>query len=67
MVNSYTFENGLKLIVKQMDGLLSVTMGILVGVGGAYETDKEDGISHYIEHMQFKGTNKRNAQEISVA
>ena len=67
MVNSYTFDNGLKLIVKQMDGLLSVTMGILVGVGGAYESDREDGISHYIEHMQFKGTNKRNAQEISVA
>ncbi|MBQ9081007.1 MAG: insulinase family protein [Clostridia bacterium] len=67
MVKNYTFENGLKLIVKQMDGLLSVSMGILVGVGAAYENDAEDGISHYIEHMQFKGTQKRNAKEISDA
>lgn len=67
MVRSHTFENGLRLVVKQMDGLLSVSMGILVGAGAAYETAAEDGISHYIEHMQFKGTKTRNAKEISDA
>ena len=67
MVNCYTLKNGLKIAVKTMDGLLSVSMGILVGVGGAYERDREDGISHYIEHMQFKGTKKRTAREISDA
>ena len=61
------YENGLRLVVKQMQGLMSVTMGILVGTGASAETDAEDGISHFIEHMQFKGTHKRNAFEISDA
>ena len=67
MVNEKRYENGLRLVVKQMQGLMSVTMGILVGTGGASETDAEDGISHFIEHMQFKGTKTRNSFEISDA
>ena len=67
MVFEKKYENGLRLVVKQMQGLMSVTMGILVGTGASAETDKEDGISHFIEHMQFKGTKKRNAFEISDA
>ncbi len=67
MVYEKRYENGLRLVVKQMQGLMSVTMGILVGTGGSAETDAEDGISHFIEHMQFKGTKKRNAFEISDA
>ena len=59
------YENGLRLVVKEMTGLMSVTMGIIVGTGAGNETDEEDGISHFIEHMQFKGTEKRNAFEIS--
>ena len=61
------YENGLRLVVNQMDGLMSVTMGVLVGTGAYVETDAEDGISHFIEHMQFKGTHKRNAFELSDA
>ncbi len=67
MVESRTLQNGLRIVVKRMEGLLSVTMGILVGTGAAYETDAEDGISHFIEHMQFKGTPTRTAFEISDA
>ena len=67
MVYEKRYENGLRLVVKQMEGLMSVTMGILVGTGASAETDAEDGISHFIEHMQFKGTHKRNAFEISDA
>ena len=67
MINEIKYENGLRLVVKQMQGLMSVTMGILVGTGACVETDAEDGISHFIEHMQFKGTKKRNAFEISDA
>lgn len=67
MVNTYTLKNGLRLVVKQMEGLMSVSMGILVGAGAAYETDAEDGISHYIEHMQFKGTPTRTARQLSDA
>ena len=67
MVYEKRYENGLRLVVKQMEGLMTVTMGILVGTGASVETDAEDGISHFIEHMQFKGTHKRNAFEISDA
>ncbi len=67
MVYEKKYGNGLRLVVKQMEGLLSVTMGILVGTGSSWETDSEDGISHFIEHMQFKGTKKRTSFEISDA
>ena len=67
MVETKTLSNGVRVIVKHMEGLLSVTMGILVGTGAAYETDGEDGISHFIEHMQFKGTPTRTAFAISDA
>ena len=67
MVFEKKYENGLRLVVKQMQGLMSVTMGILVGTGASAEKDEEDGISHFIEHMQFKGTRKRNAFEVSDA
>lgn len=65
-MKAYTLANGLRLVVNEMPGLMSVSMGILVGAGGAYESDSEDGISHYIEHMQFKGTKTRTAEEISA-
>ena len=67
MVYEKKYDNGLRIVVKQMQGLMSVTMGILVGTGASVETDKEDGISHFIEHMQFKGTKKRTSFEISDA
>ncbi len=67
MVESRVLQNGIRVIVKRMEGLLSVTMGVLVGTGAAFETEREDGISHFIEHMQFKGTKTRTAFEISDA
>ncbi len=67
MIQVKKYENGLRLVVKRMEGLLSVTMGVLVGTGASAEKDSEDGISHFIEHMQFKGTKKRTAFEISDA
>ncbi len=65
MVHYKKFDNGLRLIVKQMPGLMSVTMGIIVHTGASVESDVEDGISHFIEHMMFKGTKKRSAFRIS--
>ncbi|MDE7076116.1 MAG: insulinase family protein, partial [Clostridia bacterium] len=59
MVHYRQLENGIRLIVKQMSGLMSVSMGIIVGTGAAVESDSEDGISHFIEHMMFKGTETR--------
>ena len=67
MIETKELSNGVRVIVKHMEGLLSVSMGVLVGTGAAYETDAEDGISHFIEHMLFKGTNTRTAFELSDA
>lgn len=67
MIKAKTLNNGVRLIVKQMEGLLSVTMGVLVGTGGAFERDDEEGISHFIEHMMFKGTDRYTAFQLSDA
>ena len=60
-----TFDNGLKLVVVEMKGLLSVACGVLVKTGSANESAEENGISHFIEHTMFKGTETRSAFEIS--
>ena len=58
------YSSGLTVIVEENAALRSVTSGIMVGTGSAYETPENSGISHFIEHMQFKGTQKRTAQDI---
>ncbi|MBE7090093.1 MAG: insulinase family protein [Clostridiales bacterium] len=65
MIYLKTYKNGLRLILNKIDGLLSVTAGVLVKTGSANESDTENGISHFIEHNLFKGTKKRSSFEIS--
>jgi predicted Zn-dependent peptidase len=52
-------DNGLRLVTESMPHTLSVALGFFIGTGSRYETDKQAGISHFIEHMCFKGTKKR--------
>ncbi len=52
-------KNGLRTITVPMKGTQTVTIVVMVGVGSRYETEKEAGLSHFIEHMFFKGTKKR--------
>lgn len=61
------YKSGLTLVTERNDALRSVTSGIMVGVGSAYECASNNGISHFIEHMQFKGTEKRTAKDIVSA
>ena len=61
------YENGLKLVVKEMKGVMSVSVGIVVGAGSVLETEKNNGISHFIEHMTFKGTPTLTAFGVSEA
>lgn len=58
------FKSGLRLIHKQMSGVRSVAIGIMFGVGSACENQSNNGISHFIEHMMFKGTKKRSSFDI---
>jgi predicted Zn-dependent peptidase len=54
-----TLDNGLRLITAHMPHTRSVSTCIFVGVGSRYETEPEAGISHFIEHLSFRGTKKR--------
>ena len=59
-------KNGLRLITIPMPSFESATVMVMVGAGSRYETPKNNGISHFLEHMAFKGTEKRpNAQAIA--
>ena len=64
MVSYKQFNNGLRLVINKMEGLSSVSAGVLVKTGSINETKQENGISHFIEHNLFKGTQKRTAFEI---
>lgn len=52
-------KNGLRIITVPMKETQTATIAIMVGVGSRYEKEKEAGLSHFIEHMSFKGTKKR--------
>jgi predicted Zn-dependent peptidase len=58
-------QNGLTIATAEMPHMASVSLGLWVGVGGRYEPKRLTGVSHFIEHMLFKGTVKRTAKEIS--
>ncbi|MEJ2655671.1 MAG: pitrilysin family protein [Desulfobacterales bacterium] len=64
-VTKTVLSNGIKVITKKMPHLRSVSMGVWVHVGGRDESLAESGVSHFIEHMIFKGTKKRTAFQIA--
>lgn len=65
MYDQMTLENGLRIIGERMPHFQSVSIGLWIGSGSQYETREENGISHFIEHMLFKGTSKRTAKKIA--
>ena len=52
-------DNGLRVVLAPMNNTEAVTLLVLVGVGSRYETKKNNGVSHFLEHMFFKGTKSR--------
>ena len=61
-----TLKNGLRILTVPVKGTQTATVLLMVGVGSRYETERQAGLSHFIEHMLFKGTTKRpTAQSIS--
>lgn len=67
MINTYTLPCGIKLICEKIDYVKSVSVGVWVKSGSAYEELKYHGMSHFIEHMLFKGTQTKTAEDIAVA
>ncbi|MFB9329751.1 M16 family metallopeptidase [Paenibacillus aurantiacus] len=64
-MNTYTLSNGLRVVVEYIPTCRSVSFGIWVKTGSRNETPENNGISHFIEHMLFKGTEKRTAKDIA--
>ncbi len=68
MFQKSTLDNGLRVVTSDMPHTRSVSMCAFVGVGSRYESDEEAGLSHFLEHMVFKGTAARpEPQQISAA
>ncbi len=65
MRKEYILKNNLTVIYERLSHLSSVALGVWIGVGSRNEKLENNGISHFIEHMVFKGTNKRTAKDIA--
>ncbi|MBJ6363429.1 M16 family metallopeptidase [Paenibacillus sp. GCM10012307] len=64
-MKKYTLKNGLRVVVENIPTCRSVSFGIWVKTGSRNETPDNNGISHFIEHMLFKGTSQRSAKDIA--
>lgn len=64
-VKKTTLENGVRILSQKIPHVRSVSMGIWVTVGARDEKPEENGLSHFIEHMLFKGTKTRTAFQIA--
>ena len=62
-----TLKNGLKIVIEKIDGVNSVSVGVMVKNGSRNEPKNLNGISHFIEHMFFKGTERRTFNQITGA
>jgi len=65
MYRKTILENGLRVVSEEIAHVRSVSIGIWVECGSRYENVENNGISHFIEHMLFKGTQKRSAYDIA--
>ncbi|OEF98656.1 M16 family metallopeptidase [Desulfuribacillus alkaliarsenatis] len=65
MIEKKTLENGVRIVVEKIPTVRSVSLGIWIGAGSRHEAKGNNGISHFIEHMMFKGTEKLTAKQIA--
>jgi predicted Zn-dependent peptidase len=67
LIKKYTCQNGVRVILENIPTVRSVAIGIWIGTGSRYEIPANNGISHFLEHMFFKGTKTKKAKEIAEA
>ena len=65
MIEKITLNNGVRIVAEHIPHVQSVSIGLWFGVGVRHEKPQENGASHYIEHMLFKGTENRTAAELA--
>jgi len=64
-IHRATLPNGIRVVTEHMANVRSVSVGIWIGTGSREEHPQDTGISHFIEHMVFKGTKNRSAEQIA--
>lgn len=64
-INKTVLDNGIRVLTNRMPHIRSISMGVWVNVGARDETPDENGLSHFIEHMIFKGTKRRTSYQIA--
>ena len=64
-VNLATLANGLRIVTDRIDTVDTVSLGIWVDVGTRHEAPEINGVAHFLEHMAFKGTERRSARDIA--
>lgn len=65
MFQRKVLDNGIRIIAEKIDSIRSVSFGVWIGTGSRNEASKVNGISHFIEHMMFKGTENYTSREIA--
>lgn len=65
MYRKHVLPNGVRIVTEEIEHVRSAAIGIWVGTGSRKETEGYEGISHFIEHMLFKGTNNRSARQLA--
>ncbi|MEG9296704.1 pitrilysin family protein [Mangrovibacillus sp. Mu-81] len=65
MIKKHTCQNGLRIVLEEIPTVRSVAIGIWIATGSRNEVQDNNGISHFLEHMFFKGTKTKSAREIA--
>jgi predicted Zn-dependent peptidase len=65
VIRTATLESGIRLVTESMPDVASLSVGVWVGTGSRDETPRQSGISHFLEHLLFKGTPERTARQIA--
>jgi predicted Zn-dependent peptidase len=64
-IRKTVLPNGLKIVTENIPGIMSISAGIWVKSGSRHESEEQAGITHFLEHMMFKGTKERSAYDIA--
>ena len=65
MIKKYTCQNGVRIVLENIPTVRSVAIGLWIKAGSVNENETNNGVSHFLEHMFFKGTTTRSAKEIA--
>ncbi|ARK30955.1 M16 family metallopeptidase [Halalkalibacter krulwichiae] len=65
MITRIELDNGVRILAENIPTVRSVSIGVWIGTGSRFESQEENGVSHFLEHMFFKGTKTRSAAEIA--